>query len=108
MATQPAPDRKIAAGDAMKPWKAVPMVMKRETRTPTATARRLRKLDRVDLESELIIVCPDCGDSFSIVGQVPCLDSALARSRGAWLLDQFVWDHIQENKHKASITLPDL
>lgn len=70
------------------------------------TARRLRKQDRTGVESELIVVCPECGDSYSIGGEVPCLDSALAQSRGAWLLDQFVWDHIQESKHHGSIRLP--
>lgn len=76
------------------------------TRSPASTARRLRKQERSGLDSNLIIVCPDCGDSFSIASEVPCADSALAKSRGAWLLEHFVWDHIQETRHRGSIPLP--
>ncbi|HZU22996.1 MAG TPA: hypothetical protein VE998_09210 [Terriglobales bacterium] len=70
------------------------------------SARRLRKQNRTGLESQLIIVCPECGEGFSIVSEVPCSDTALAESRGAWLLQQFIWDHIQESKHRGSIRLP--
>src|ERR1051325_1182257 len=80
-----------------------PAPPKQRTKSSTVNARRIRKHDRSGLVSGLIIVCPDCGDSFSIV---PCLDSALAQSRGAWLLELFVWDHIQESKHRRSIRLP--
>lgn len=76
------------------------------TKTLILTAKRLRKQDRTGLESELVIVCPDCGDSFSIAAEVPSADPALAQRHGAWLVDQLIWDHIQHSKHRGSIRLP--
>jgi hypothetical protein len=70
------------------------------------TAKRLRKQDRTASQSEWIVVCPECGDSFSIAREVPFDNPALAENYGAWLLDQFVWDHIQESEHRGSIRLP--
>ena len=84
----------------------VPTPSKTPATTVSRTATRLRKQDRTGSQSEWIIVCPECGDSFSIVREVPFLNPALAESYSAWLLDQFVWDHIQESKHRGSIRLP--
>lgn len=70
-------------------------------------ARRLRKHTGAAVDSDLIVVCPQCGDCFSIAHEVPCLDPCLAQRHAQWLLDQFVWDHIQENKHRGSIPLPN-
>lgn len=69
------------------------------------TAKRLRK-HGITTDSEFIVACPQCGDRFSIMNEWPCIDMALAERHTAWLLDRFVWDHIQENKHKGSIPLP--
>jgi hypothetical protein len=53
-----------------------------------------------------VVVCPQCGDRFAICQDLIGLDSQLVERQAAWLADQFVWDHIQENKHRSSITLP--
>ena len=71
------------------------------------TAKRLRKQNEMCIGSELIVVCPQCGDRFSISREVPCLDPSVAKQHSEWLLDHFVWDHIQENKHRGSIALPN-
>jgi hypothetical protein len=71
------------------------------------TAKRLRKQNELRIGSELIVVCPQCGDRFSIAHEVPCLDPSVAKQHSEWLLDHFVWDHIQENKHRGSISLPN-
>ena len=68
-------------------------------------AKRLRK-QGIATDSEFIVVCPQCGDRFSVMNEWPCIDTALAQRHMTWLLDRFVWDHIQENKHKGSIQLP--
>ena len=54
------------------------------------------------------VVCADCGVRFQITHQVWASDLRLAERQAAWLADQFVWDHIQEHKHRASIELPQL
>lgn len=52
------------------------------------------------------VVCEQCGAQFTI-GHRPALqDASLAEKQAAWLKDQFVWDHIQENKHAGSLRLP--
>jgi hypothetical protein len=68
-------------------------------------AKRLRK-HGIPGDSEFIVVCPQCGDQFSVMNEWPFIDTALAKRHETWLLDRFVWDHIQENKHKGSIPLP--
>jgi len=73
------------------------------------TARRLRKQPESDIGSQLVVVCPQCGERFSIADSEPCADRAFVERRAReWLLDQFVWDHIQESKHRGSIPLPDV
>jgi hypothetical protein len=69
------------------------------------TAKRPRKHGGA-ARSEPIVVCPECGDRFSITNEVPSVDTLLAERVTEWLLDRFVWDHIQENKHRGLIPLP--
>lgn len=54
------------------------------------------------------IVCGECGMRFQITHRASASDAALAERQAAWLADQFVWDHIQDNKHRGSIDLPYL
>lgn len=68
-------------------------------------AKRLRK-HGIATDSDFMVVCPQCGDRFSVMNDWPNVDRALAKRHTTWLLDRFVWDHIQEIKHKGSIPLP--
>jgi hypothetical protein len=73
------------------------------------TAKRLRKQNASAglLEStNFIVACPRCGDRFAVSPEGPFADPDLAARHTTWLLDRFVWDHIQENKHRSSIPLP--
>lgn len=54
------------------------------------------------------VVCADCGVRFQITHPVWASDLPLAKRQAAWLADRFVWDHIQEHKHRALIELPQL
>jgi hypothetical protein len=74
--------------------------------TPPTMAKRLRKQNGTLPSSALVVVCPQCGERFSIAREVPSPDMALAERHAAWLQDQLVWDHIQENKHRGSVRLP--
>jgi hypothetical protein len=53
-----------------------------------------------------VVVCQQCADRFAISHDLTNLDPQLAERQAVWLADQWVWDHIQENKHRSSITLP--
>ncbi|MGE5322437.1 MAG: hypothetical protein ACM3SW_06225 [Actinomycetota bacterium] len=53
-----------------------------------------------------VVECSNCGERFEISHQAVFQDPVLAERQAAWLQDQFVWDHIQENKHRGLITLP--
>lgn len=53
-----------------------------------------------------VVVCQQCGDRFAISHDLTALDPELAERQAAWLADRFVWDHIQETKHRSSVTLP--
>lgn len=53
-----------------------------------------------------IVTCEDCGAQFAIGHDMSVRDADLASRQAAWLLDQLVWDHIQENKHRGSVALP--
>jgi hypothetical protein len=53
-----------------------------------------------------VVICQQCGDRFAINHDLTALDPELAERQAAWLADQFVWDHIQEDKHRSSVTLP--
>ncbi len=54
------------------------------------------------------VICDQCGVRFQIAHHADANDAALAERQAAWLADQFVWDHIQEHKHRALIELPQL
>ncbi len=56
----------------------------------------------------MTVVCEECGQNFQIMHPMPLRDEGLARRQAKWLAEQFVWDHIQESKHRASIELPAL
>lgn len=52
------------------------------------------------------VVCDNCGALFAIGHGLADQDPALATRQAVWLSDKFVWDHIQEEKHRNSIDLP--
>jgi hypothetical protein len=73
-------------------------------------AKRLRK-NKESAPGTIVmktVVCPQCGEQFAIGHKQALQDPQLASRQATWLQDQFVWDHIQENKHQASIRLPGL
>jgi hypothetical protein len=73
-------------------------------------AKRLRK-NKESAPGTIVmktVVCPQCGEQFAIGHKQALQDPELAARQAAWLSDQFVWDHIQENKHQGSIRLPGL
>lgn len=53
-----------------------------------------------------IVQCGQCSDRFAITHESAAADPKLAVRQSVWLQDQFVWDHIQETKHRSSIALP--
>ena len=76
-----------------------------------ATAKRLRQSTSAPpvpsrTQTVKTVVCEQCGDRFAISHDINTPDPSLAEHQAAWLAEQFVWDHIQETKHRSSITLP--
>lgn len=69
----------------------------RQTRTGPPSSR---------YQSMEVVVCGQCGDRFAITHEAAAADADLAARQATWLQDQFVWDHIQETKHRSSIALP--
>jgi hypothetical protein len=53
-----------------------------------------------------VVVCGQCGDRFAITHETATAVPELAVRQAVWLQDHFVWDHIQETKHRSSIALP--
>jgi len=53
-----------------------------------------------------MVVCSQCSDRFAITHETAGADPELAKLQAVWLQDQFVWDHIQETKHRSSVALP--
>jgi hypothetical protein len=79
--------------------------------TAKSTAKRLRQLSANTPPSRTVVMkivaCGQCGERFAI-GHDPALaDPKLAERQAVWLEEQFVWDHIQESKHRGSIALPE-
>lgn len=77
--------------------------------TPNGTARRLRhKTESAAARTVVmnVVVCAECGQRFAISHEPASQNAALAERQAVWLQDHFVWDHIQENKHRALIMLP--
>lgn len=76
----------------------------------SATARRIRNHMAMSPAWTVVatVACDQCGVQFQITHRAPLLDEALAARQATWLADKFVWDHIQEIKHRSSIDLPAL
>jgi hypothetical protein len=78
--------------------------------TSHGIAKRLRQNGAGALSTRYkqmeVAVCSQCGDRFAITHEVAAADPELATRQAAWLQDQFVWDHIQETKHRSSVALP--
>lgn len=75
----------------------------------SGTAKRLRQNGKAAPPRNVvlnIVECSQCGERFAISHDCDSQDPALAERQSLWLKDQFVWDHIQENKHRSTITLP--
>ncbi len=79
-----------------------------EASLPNGTAKRLRKKvgNAPDTITMATVLCDKCGAQFAIGHRSAVQNPALASRQAVWLADQFVWDHIQENKHHGSIRLP--
>jgi hypothetical protein len=79
-----------------------------EQQIVTATARRVRSSSTASPDWKVVatVVCDQCGDHYQITHRSPTQDEVLGQRQATWLADKFVWDHIQENKHRASIDLP--
>jgi hypothetical protein len=73
-----------------------------------ATARRVRPTMTSSPNWTIVakVTCDQCGEQFQITHRMSAQDEALAQRQARWLADRFVWDHIQENKHRSSIDLP--
>lgn len=54
----------------------------------------------------MTVTCDQCGEKFAIAYSPEASGVALVNRQAKWLVDHLVWDHIQESKHKGSITLP--
>lgn len=78
--------------------------------TSHGVAKRLRQSGAGAASSRFqvmqIVGCGQCGDRFAITHESVAADPELAARQAAWLEDQFVWDHIQETKHRSSVALP--
>jgi hypothetical protein len=75
----------------------------------SGTAKRLRHTAESGPSKTLVmklVACSQCGERFSIGHDAASSDPELAERQAKWLEDHFVWDHIQESKHRSSIALP--
>lgn len=54
-----------------------------------------------------VVECSSCGERFEISHHTASQDPVLAERQAAWLREQFVWDHIQENRHRGHIEIPN-
>lgn len=71
------------------------------------TAKRVgKKTSAPNVVIMKIVTCEDCGAQFAIGHDMSVRDADLAARQATWLSDQLVWDHIQEHKHRGSVTLP--
>lgn len=74
-------------------------------------ARRMRRRSenapaRADVVMN-VVECHNCGERFEISHHAASQNPQLAQLQAAWLQEQFVWDHIQEVRHRGSIALPE-
>lgn len=76
----------------------------------SGTAKRVRQLSANTPPSRnlvmKVVACSQCGERFAIGHNPATSDVDLAERQAVWLEEIFVWDHIQENKHRGSIALP--
>jgi hypothetical protein len=76
----------------------------------SGTAKRVRQLTANTPPSRnlvmKVVACSQCGERFAIGHNPVSSDAELAERQAVWLEEIFVWDHIQENKHRGSIALP--
>jgi ribosomal protein L32 len=75
----------------------------------SGTAKRIRQNKEAATTKTVVmnvVECSECGDRFAICHHLTAQDVTLAERQAVWLRDQFVWDHIQEDKHRSSIALP--
>lgn len=70
------------------------------------TAKRLRKSE-VPPSDVAVAICNQCGDRFLIARNPTIVNVQILDKHLLFLQEQFVWDHIQENKHRSSIRLPE-
>jgi hypothetical protein len=73
-------------------------------------AKRVRQT-LVPAPNNIVMVtvkCEKCGHEYVIEHRAGLEDVALAARQAGWLAENFVWDHIQENRHSGSIRLPFL
>jgi len=74
-----------------------------------SSAKRIRR-SQAGLAApwQMMVKCEQCGEEFGIAHGPAAAELAVAARQAKWLAEQFVWDHIQENKHKGCINLPPL
>jgi hypothetical protein len=73
-------------------------------------AKRVRQTQLIapNITTMTTVTCEKCGHEYVIEHRAGLEDVALATRQAAWLAENFVWDHIQENRHSGSIRLPFL
>lgn len=73
-------------------------------------AKRIRhtQIAAPNITTMTTVLCEQCGHQYVIEHRAGLEDVALAARQAAWLAENFVWDHIQENRHSGSIRLPFL
>jgi hypothetical protein len=73
-------------------------------------AKRIRhtQISAPNITTMTTVLCEQCGHQYVIEHRAGSEDVALASRQAAWLAENFVWDHIQENRHSGSIRLPFL
>ena len=81
--------------------------------TPSTTlgwAKRMRNARETlqGIVTMRTVRCDTCGSCYAIEHPSGGSDDKLADRQGRWLEERFASDHIQENKHPASIPLPVL
>ena len=84
--------------------------MVRPSTTTLGHANRLRNSrgSLLNIVTMSTVRCETCGDHYAIEHPFGAEDSALAKRQASWLTDGFRSDHVLNNKHPASIPLPDL
>jgi hypothetical protein len=72
------------------------------------TAKRVGKKSESTANTVVmtVVTCQDCCTQYAINHDAASPDAPLAARQAVWLADQLVWEHIQENKHRGSISLP--